>query len=91
MTKENQNTSHDDVMPSVANFLSDLWFEGEFKNQPEYLSEIFDIILETEMGDNLELRTKMMGCIKTSRMLAKTLEPFSDSQIEIACNKVINA
>lgn len=91
MFKENQNTSHQDVMLSVTNFLSELWFEGEFKDQPEYLAEIFDMILETEMGDDLELRTKMMSCIKTSRMLAKALEPFSEQQIEQACNQIMNA
>ncbi|MCV9930211.1 hypothetical protein OIU83_21310 [Flavobacterium sp. LS1R49] len=93
MTKENHKLSHhnDDVMPSVAKFLSALWMEGEFKNQPEYLSEIFENILETEMGNNLDLRTKMISCIKTSKMLAKALEPFSDVQIEKACIKIMNA
>lgn len=91
MTKENQKPSHDDVMPSVANFLSALWLEGEFRNQPEYLVEIFDMILESEIGNNLDIRTKMIGCIKTSRMLAKALEPFSDKQIEKACNKMVSA
>ncbi|WP_409417695.1 hypothetical protein [Flavobacterium sp. PS2] len=90
MTKENQKLSHDDVMPSVANFLSALWLEGEFRKQPEYLTEIFDMILESEIGNNLDIRTKMIGCIKTSRMLAKSLEPFSDKQIEKACNKMVN-
>lgn len=89
MTKENQNTSHHDVMPSVARFLSALWLEGYFRDQPEYLTEIFESILETEIGDNIDLRTKMIGCIKTSRMLAKALEPFSDRQIQEACNTVI--
>jgi len=89
MTKENQKTSHHDVMPSVAKFLSALWLEGEFKDQPNYLTEIFEAFLETEMGNDLNLRTKMIGCIKTSKMLAKALEPFSDKQIEKACSKAI--
>jgi hypothetical protein len=87
MTKENQKPTHHDVMPSVANFLSDLWFEGEFRDQPDYLSEIFKRILETELGDDKDLRSKMMECIKTSEMLAKALEPFSDKQIKKACSK----
>ncbi|MCV9934663.1 hypothetical protein OIU80_20475 [Flavobacterium sp. LS1R47] len=90
MQKENQNTSHHDVMPSVARFLSALCLEGDFREQPEYLTEIFESILETEIGDNIDLRTKMMGCIKTSRMLAKSLESFSDKQIQEACNTVIS-
>ncbi|HEX8015775.1 MAG TPA: hypothetical protein VF465_11125, partial [Flavobacterium sp.] len=74
--------------PSVANFLSNLWFEGEFREQPDYLTEIFQVILENEIGNNLDLRTKMMGCIRTSKMLAKTLEPFSDKQIQKACSEL---
>lgn len=91
MTKENQNTSHEGIMLSVANFLSELRLEGYFRDQPDYLTEIFEIILESEIGDCLELRTKMIGCIKTSRMLAKALEPFSDREIGMACKKIINA
>ena len=89
MQKENQKPTHHDVMPSVANFLSNLWLEGEFREQPNYLTEIFEAFLETEIGNDLDLRTKMIGCIKTSKMLAKALEPFSDKQIEKACSKVI--
>lgn len=91
MTEENQKPTHEDVMPAVAKFLSDLWMEGEFREQPEHLSEIFGAILETETGDDQDLRTKMMACIKTSKMLAKALEPFSDLQIKEACNKFMSA
>lgn len=87
MTKENQKSTHRDVMPSMANFLSNLWFEGEFREQPHYLNEIFKRILETDLGDDKDLRSKMMECIKTSEMLAKALKPFSDKQIEKACSK----
>lgn len=85
MTKENQKTSHHDVMPSVANFVSDLWFEGDFKEQPLYLQEIFELLLDTEHGNNLDLRQKMLSCLRTSRNLAKTLSPFSDEEIQKAC------
>jgi hypothetical protein len=85
---ENQKPTHHDVMPSVANFLSELWLEVDFREQPEYLTEIFQIILETEIGDSLEIRNRMMSCIKTSQMLAKALEPFSNKQIEKACKKI---
>lgn len=90
MSKENQKTQHD-VMPSVANFLSELCFEGDFKNQPFYLQEIFELILETESGNNLDLRLKMLSCLRTSRILAATLSPFSDWQIQNACNTIIVA
>ncbi len=91
MQTENQKPTHHDVMRSMANFLSDLWFEGEFREQPDYLNEIFKRILETELGDDKDLRSKMMECIKTSEMLAEALEPFSDKQIQKACLKTLTA
>lgn len=84
-------TRHEDVILAIAKFLSALWLEGDFRYQPDYLAEIFDNILATEIGDDLDLRTKMIGCIKTSKMLAKALEPFSDGQIENACLEIIDA
>jgi hypothetical protein len=89
--RENEKPTHHDVMPSMVKLLSDLWFEGDFREQPNYLSEIFKRILETELGDDKELRSKMMECIKTSEMLAETLEPFSDKQIQKACSKFLAA
>lgn len=87
MQKENQKTQQE-VMPSVARFLSDVWFEGEFQNQPLYLQEIFELLLETESGNNLDLRLKMLSCLRTSRNLAKTLSPFSNMEIVNACNTI---
>ena len=91
MLKENQKTSHQDVMPSVANFVSDLWFEGDFKEQPLYLQEIFELMLTTEFGDDRDLRLKMLSCLRTSRNLAETLSAFSDKQILKACSNVVVA
>ena len=78
-------TNHENVMREVSKFLSDLCFEGKFRNHPDYLTEIFDYILETEIGNDFELRIKMLSCIRTSKMLVKTLEPFSDEEIEKVC------
>lgn len=77
MQKENHIALlHDEVMQSIARFLSVLWMEGEFRFRPDYLVEIFENILKTEIGNDQDLRIKM---------LAKALESFSDSQIEKAC------
>ncbi len=91
MTRENEKTSEPDVITAMAKFLSDLWFEDDFRDQPEHLSEIFETILLTEMGDDQDLRIKMVSSIRTSKMLAKALEPFSDRQIQDACDTIINA
>ena len=92
MSKENQSPKDQNtVITAVAQFLSTLWMEGEFREQPEYLSEIFEAILETEIGDNQELRTKMISCMKTIKMLTQALDPFSDQQIAQACSEIASA
>ncbi|MFH7016047.1 hypothetical protein [Flavobacterium sp. FlaQc-47] len=91
MTKENEKTSEQAVMTAMAKFLSDLWFEEDFRDQPEHLSEIFETILLNEMGDDQDLRMKMVSSIRTSKMLASALGSFSDKEISNACKKIMNA
>ena len=89
MQTENEKTSERAVVTAMAKSLSDLWFVDDFREQPEYLSETFETILLTEMGDNQDLRIKMINSIKTSKMLAKAVGSFSDKQIETVCSKII--
>ena len=72
------------------NFLLDIWFEDDFRDQPEHLSEIFETILLTEMGDHLDLRIKMISSIRTSKLLTETIGSFSDMEINNACKKIMN-
>ncbi|MBF4517126.1 hypothetical protein IRZ71_12255 [Flavobacterium sp. ANB] len=89
--KENEKTSEQDVMIAMAKFLSDLWFVDDFRDQPEYLSEIFETILLSEMGDDRDLRIRIINSIRTSKMLAETLGHFSDREINKACARIMNA
>jgi hypothetical protein len=84
MIVENQKPLDQDVMASTINFLSSIWLEGDFREQPLYLQEIFEILLDTEYGNDLDLRQKMLSCLKTSRKLAEILSPFTDKQIHKA-------
>ncbi|MDN3672502.1 hypothetical protein QWY99_05450 [Flavobacterium branchiarum] len=84
MQKENHEVSNQDVIPSMVNFLSNVWLEGDFREQPFYLQEIFEILLDTEYGNDLDLRRKMFSCLRTSRNLATALSPFSDNEIHKA-------
>lgn len=84
MIKENQKPTNQDVMSSMVNFLSNIWLEGDFREQPSYLQEIFEILLETEYGDDFYLRQKMFSCLRTSRNLASVLSPFTDEEIHKA-------
>ena len=91
MQKENQNTSENDVMRAMAKFLLELWYEEDFRDQPEYLTEIFETILSNEMGDDQNLRIQMICALRISKLLAKTLGPFSDLEIRDASQKILNA
>ncbi|MFD2940802.1 hypothetical protein [Flavobacterium notoginsengisoli] len=86
MQKENQKPTHRDVVPSVINFLSDELFEGDYKEQPLYLQEIFELLMHTEFGDDINLRHKILSCLRTSRNLVEALSPFSEKQIYKACS-----
>jgi len=90
-TENENNATQNKIIESVARLVSDLCFDGEFKNHPEYLSEIFEYLLEAEPGNSRELRIKMLSCIRTSKMMAKALESFSDEDIQKACVKMIKA
>lgn len=91
MTKENEKTSEQAVMTAMAKFLLELWYEEDFRDQPEHLSEIFETILVNEMGDDQDLRIKMVSSIRTSKLLANTLGSFTDMEINNACKKIMNA
>ena len=42
MQTENQTTiQNSDVLLALAKFLSALWLEGDFRNQPDYLAKFF--------------------------------------------------
>jgi hypothetical protein len=89
-TENESNANQNKIIESVARLVSDLCFDGEYKNHTEYLTEIFEHLLETESGDSRSLRIKMLSCIRTSKMMAKALEPFSDEEIQKACVQMIN-
>ena len=90
-TENENNESQNKILESLSKFVSDICFDGEFRNHPEHLTEIFEYLLETESGNSLPLRIKMLSCIRTSKMLAKTLEPFSDQEIEKACIQMLHS
>jgi hypothetical protein len=89
--RENEETTETAVMTAMAKFLSEIWFEEEIREQPEHMCEIFEAILVTQVGDYMDLRIKMINCIRTINKLAEALEPFSDMEIKKAYQKMLNA
>lgn len=87
MQKENQKTSHTDVMPAVANFISEVNFQFDLQNLPNDMQEISELLLETEQADDLQVREKMLRCLNLIRQFSKVMKPFSTGQIETACKE----
>ena len=87
MQKENVKTSHTDVMPAIAKFVDDAFFQGEIQNLEKNVQEPFELLLTTEYGNDQSVRLKMYQAIQTIRSFAKVLEPFTHEQVEKACKK----
>jgi hypothetical protein len=87
MQKENLKTSHTDVMPAVAIFLSEVTFEGNLKNLPSEMQEINNLLLETEQANQLHVREKMLRCQKFILDFCQVMKPFSMEQVETACKE----
>lgn len=64
MQTENQKTSHTDVMPKLAKFVSDANFEFEIATLSGEIEEITDMFLDTHYADTIETRRKLLNCKK---------------------------
>ena len=87
MQKENQNTSHHDVMPAVAKFIGDRTFEGAVEELPVDMQEIADLFLQTQFANDLHMREKLIRCLNLIREFSRTLQPFSNEQVYEACKE----
>lgn len=90
MRNQNQKTSHTDVMPALANFAQEAVFQGDIQELPSNMQEIIDRLLETEHGNELHIRLKMMRCRDLIKLFAQTLEPFTYDQLMLQTNKHCN-
>lgn len=91
MTKENQNKkpSHRDVMPTLAKFAQDAYFEFEVDELPDEMQEITNLLMETEQADQQHVRLKALNCLKFISDFSKALKPFSRDIIILETNKHI--
>jgi hypothetical protein len=64
MQKENVKTSHTDVMPALAKFVSEANFEFDLATLPGEIEEINNLFLDTAYADTIETRRKMLRCKK---------------------------
>ena len=71
--KKIKNQHIRDVVLSVINFLSDELFAGDYKEQPMYLQEIFELLMHTEFGDDINLRQKNTELFKNQPKSGRNL------------------
>ncbi|MFA9191158.1 hypothetical protein AAGV28_07215 [Flavobacterium sp. FZUC8N2.13] len=92
MLKENVNEklSHRDVFPALAKFVDSAYFQGEIQNLEKNVQEPFELLLVTEFGDSRDLRERMHQAIETIRGFARVFEPFTNKQVEKACQELIH-
>lgn len=83
MQNENVKTSHRDVMPAMADFLSEVSPE-DIQKMPATFQLIFELELETENMDDITLRIECLRAIRDLRTLTDKLKPFSEGDINSA-------
>lgn len=64
MRNQEQKTSHTDVMPALAKFVSDANYEFDLATLPGEIEEINNLFLDTAYADTIETRRKMLRCKK---------------------------
>ena len=73
------------IFLALANFLTSDLLQEEIQNLPHELQEIFDLLLDTEYGNDLQTRRKMLRFKELATIFSKTLAPFSEQEIQESC------
>ena len=89
MNKKKTNDSPDPIL-AITQFLSYDLIQEEIQQLPNDLQEIFDIVLDSDYGDTLETRRKMLRIKDLITRYAKSLEPFTEAQIQKSCSRYQN-
>jgi len=77
-----------DVIASIAYFLSNDLLHQEIQLIPVDIQELFDLLLDTDYGNCLATRRKMLRIKELSTTFAKTLAPFSEQEIQESCKTI---
>lgn len=72
---------------AITQFYTSDFLQDEIQQLPDDLQEIFDLVLDSNYGDTLETRRKMLRIKEILSQLAKALEPFTEQQIQISCSE----
>lgn len=80
-------TKKTNIVVALTNFLTTDLLQEEIQNAPNDLQEIFDLVLDTEAGNCLKTRRKMLRLKELATLFAKTLAPFTELEIQECCKK----
>lgn len=84
------NPEKPNVITSIAQFLSNDYLHEEIQNLPHDLQELFDLLLDTDYGNCLATRRKMLRLKELTSNFAKSLAPFSEQEIQDSCEIIKN-
>ena len=73
------------VIASIAIFLSSDLLNEEIQQMPVDIQEIFDCVLDTDYGNSLETRRKMLRFKELATTFATALKPFTEQEIQDFC------
>ena len=76
-----------DVLLAITQFLSSDLLQDEIQQLPADIQEIFDLVLETEAGNSLKTRLKMLRIKQLITQSANVLKPFSEDQVQQSCKQ----
>ncbi len=82
--------SESDVIPAMVSFWEEAAQRGDMHELPGTLQEMSEDIFDSEAGDSLEYRSRILTVLRFSRLLSDKMGPFPDAMIIKACNAYRN-
>ncbi len=73
------------IITAITTFLTSDFLQEEIQNLPTELQELFDMLLDTDYGNSLETRRKMLRIKELATTFASALKPFSEQEIQDFC------
>ena len=73
------------VIMTITDFLTSDLLQEEIQNLPNELQDIFDMVLDTEYGNCLQTRRKMLRFKEITTNFSNALAPFSEHEIQESC------
>jgi hypothetical protein len=90
MTFKKPPKNQPDAILAITQFLSSDLLQAEIQQLPNDLQEIFDLVLDSNYGDTIKTRQKMIRIKELATLSAKALKPFTEAQVQQCCSDYQN-